>query len=198
MRDLITDGRLIPFSDDEKQLVNNTVDFFGLNYYTAMYTMWVGTEKSDTGTQASLTNKTGHVIGPMADSNWLFVYPQGLSDTLEWINKRYSAFSPKIYIFENGVSVPGESNLPISEALHDSFRVDYYRDHLNEIQKTIENGVNVKAYFAWSLLDNFEWADGYSVRFGMVYVDYKNLNRYLKESAYFFSDFIKRQQSMLI
>jgi beta-glucosidase/6-phospho-beta-glucosidase/beta-galactosidase len=56
----------------------------------------------------------------------------------------------------------------------------------------------VKAYFAWSLLDNFEWADGYSVRFGMVYVDYKNLNRYLKESAYFFSDFIKRQQSMLI
>jgi beta-glucosidase/6-phospho-beta-glucosidase/beta-galactosidase len=75
MRDLITDGRLIPFSDDEKQLVNNTVDFFGLNYYTAMYTMWVGTEKSDTGTQASLTNKTGHVIGPMADSNWLFVYP---------------------------------------------------------------------------------------------------------------------------
>jgi beta-glucosidase len=199
MRDFITDGRLIPFLEEEKELLKGTVDFFGVNYYTASYTRYVGPQPwTDTRTAGSLTNATGHVIGPQADSSWLYVYPEGLSATLEWVNKRYSAFSPKLYIFENGVSVPGENNLPVSEAVHDEFRVNYIDLHLKEIEKTIKKGVNVKAYFAWFLMDNFEWADGYGVRFGMIYVDYNdNQKRYLKDSVHFYSDYIKKLQAPL-
>lgn len=78
-------------------------------------------------------------------------------------------------MFENGVSVPGESLLPISLAVHDDFRVNQYRDYIaNVIDAITLDGVNLKSYFGWSLLDNFEWGDGYNTRFGMTYVDYKN------------------------
>ena len=68
------------------------------------------------------------MIGPYAASSWLTIYPEGLRGLLNWIDKRYN--HPKIYIFENGVSVPGESQAPVFEALRDSFRIDYYRGHI--------------------------------------------------------------------
>jgi beta-glucosidase len=80
-----------------------------------------------------------------------------------------------IYLFENGVSVPGETEMSLSDAVHDSFRIDYYRGYIqNVIDSVIIDGIDVRGYFAWSLMDNFEWADGYSTRFGLTYVDYKN------------------------
>jgi len=83
--------------------------------------------------------------------------------------------------------------MPISEAVHDTFRVNFYKDYIKSLIDAITlDGINVKGYFGWSLMDNFEWADGYSVRFGMTYVDYKdNQKRYIKDSLIWYSSFSK-------
>jgi len=83
--------------------------------------------------------------------------------------------------------------LPIEEAIKDTFRLNYYKDYIGAIDDAInKDGVDVRGYFAWSLMDNFEWADGYNVRFGMTYVDYEdNQKRYIKESGYWYSDWVK-------
>jgi len=96
-------------------------------------------------------------------------------------------------VFENGVSCPGENTLPEAEALNDTFRQDYVNDHImNMVDAITIDGVNVQGYFLWSLLDNFEWTDGYNVRFGITYVDYNNnLTRTVKESGYLYQKLIK-------
>jgi beta-glucosidase len=92
---------------------------------------------------------------------------------LKWIDKRYN--HPTIVVFENGVSVPHENDLPIAQAVHDNFRIDFYKGYIqNALDAIFYDGVRLAGYFGWSLMDNFEWADGYSTRFGMTYVDYKN------------------------
>ena len=143
MKDLITDGRLIPFSDDEKALLKGSIDFYGVNHYYSKYVHYTGIVgddfDSDPRSQVSDTNKSGHLIGPYADSSWLTVYPPGFGQLLEWISNRYNSNSvPTLYVFENGVSVPNESNLPVSAAIHDQFRINYYNDYINEMGKAIE------------------------------------------------------------
>ena len=161
---------------------------------------WTGTGGTDYGsdsrTGGSVTDVNGHLIGPQAESSWLFVYPPGIRGLLNWVGDRYG--NPDIYIFENGVSVPGENSMPLDEALHDTFRVEYYQNYTEQVQKAVdEDDINCKGYFAWSFMDNFEWADGYSVRFGMVYIDYdNNQTRYVKDSAKWFSEFISQQTTV--
>jgi len=84
--------------------------------------------------------------------------------------------------------------VPMTVALNDQFRVSYYALYLAELEKAISiDNVSISGYFAWSLLDNFEWADGYSVRFGLYYVDYKTLARHPKASTTFYSNYILDQ-----
>ncbi|KAG6588175.1 Cyanogenic beta-glucosidase, partial [Cucurbita argyrosperma subsp. sororia] len=106
--------------------------------------------------------------------------PQALED-------EYGGFlSPRVDEFNN-------ATLSLKEALIDNFRIDYHRAHLYFLHKAIEDGSRVKGYFAWSLLDNFEWSDGYTVRFGINFVDYKDgMKRYPKKSAHWFETFLKR------
>jgi beta-glucosidase len=138
-----------------------------------------------------VTGRDGKLIGPPSESSWLYVYPEGLRGILKWIDKRYN--HPIIYVFENGVSVPKENDMPIQEAINDTFRVNFYKDYIqNAIEAMTTDGVDLRGYFAWSLMDNFEWADGYSTRFGMTYVDYKdNQKRYIKDSLAWYSQFTK-------
>lgn len=82
-------------------------------------------------------------------------------------------------------------NVTLPKALYDTKRIDYYRSYLKELKKTIDEGANVIGYFAWSLLDNFEWRLGYTSRFGIVYVDFNTLKRTPKMSAYWFKKLIK-------
>lgn len=79
--------------------------------------------------------------------------------------------------------------MPISSQVRDTLRVDFYKSYIQKMKEAvIEDGINVRGYFAWSLMDNFEWNEGYSVRFGMIYVDYENdLTRYVKDSAHWYS-----------
>ncbi|GLT60700.1 hypothetical protein SLA2020_334560 [Shorea laevis] len=137
----------------------------------------------------SCVNLTGEwmgiPIGPKAASDWFYVYPQGIYQLLLYIKYKFN--DPAIYITENGVDEVNDGTL----SLEDDMRIDYYNRHLPFVESAIKNGVNVKGYFAWSLLANFEWADGYTVRFGIIYVDYnKGLKRYRKKSAAWFKQFL--------
>jgi beta-glucosidase len=178
MTSAIKDGRLPTFTPEEIQMVKGSFDFIGMNHYTTNYykddpTNPGGGWFTDQKNIATPYGPDGKPIGPQAQSGWLFVYPQGVRGVLNWISNRYSF--PKIVIFENGVSVPGENEMKISDAVHDQFRVDFYKGYIqNVIDAVTLDGVKLGGYFGWSLLDNFEWADGYSTRFGMTYVDYKN------------------------
>jgi beta-glucosidase len=186
-------ARLPVFTPEEKKLLLGSWDYFGMNHYTSGY---VSDNPEQTGQGWDQDQKVtvshsrkGVLIGPVADSSWLFVVPWGIYKMLHWVARRYD--SPPIYITENGVSVPNENNLPLAEALNDQFRVDFYSQYISNVSLAISEGVDVKGYFAWSLMDNFEWADGYSVRFGLHYVDYKNgLKRYQKNSAKWYSNLI--------
>eukprot|EP01121_Diplochlamys_sp_Union-15-3_P009268 TRINITY_DN2521_c0_g1_i4.p1 TRINITY_DN2521_c0_g1~~TRINITY_DN2521_c0_g1_i4.p1 ORF type:complete len:237 (-),score=39.89 TRINITY_DN2521_c0_g1_i4:81-791(-) len=190
-------SRLPAFTEDEKQLLDGSSDFFGLNHYTSLYTT-NGTSPDAIGWNRDvqiigLRERDGELIGPIADSDWLYIVPWGIQKLLVWIHERYNPSA--IWITENGVDVKDESRLPVEAALKDTTRVDYYDDYLSFVKKAIDDDVKVVGYFAWSLLDNFEWADGYSKRFGLHYVDYKNnLTRIPKKSAQWFSDFIDSQK----
>ncbi len=114
------------------------------------------------------------------DMNWE-VYPPAFGRILRWIRARYG--NPPIVVTENGASF----DEPVSERrVHDERRIDYLRWYLSEIASVIEEGQDIRGYFVWSLLDNFEWAHGYSQRFGIVHVDYETLARIPKDSYYFY------------
>jgi len=182
-------NRLPVFTEAEKQLLKGSADFYALNHYTSRYATngpnpgGLGPD-ADMHVTVSVNDKNGVPIGPAADSPWLYVVPYGIRKNLFWLQDRYGKI--EFWVTENGVDVPGENSMPLSQALHDTFRVNYYTDYLTQLSMAIYDPayqVNVKGYFAWSLMDNFEWNDGYSKRFGIHYVDYNTQTRYQKDSA---------------
>lgn len=182
-------GPLLPsFTSSEKKLLKGSYDFFGLNHYTSRYISNAKqTTENPAGVQGHDKNANGVPIGPVADSEWLIVVPWGFQKLLKYVWNRYQT---PIIVTENGCDVPNESQLPLQTALDDIFRVNYYREYLSNMMEAIESGVKVHGYFAWSFMDNFEWADGYQKRFGVTYVDYKNgLTRYSKKSSSFLTNF---------
>ncbi|CAL5043024.1 unnamed protein product [Urochloa decumbens] len=196
MRTLVG-NRLPGFTKEQTEAVNGSFDFIGLNYYTARYTQ--NTKYSNNGNKSyntdSLTNQTverhGTAIGPKAGSPWLYIYPKGIEELLLYTKKTYN--NPTIYITENGVDEINNENLPLQEALVDNTRIEFYQQHLFHIQRALKEGADVRGYFAWSLFDNFEWMDGYTVRFGINYINYKDgLKRYPKHSSKWFQDFLHK------
>ncbi|KAK7314302.1 hypothetical protein VNO77_39518 [Canavalia gladiata] len=185
-----TGERLPKFSKEQSLMVKGSFDFMGLNYYTSSYAVNAPCTRENqtifTDACVSLTTtRDGAQIGPKAASDWLYIYPRGIQDLLLYTKEKFN--NPVIYITENGVDELNDN----TKSLEDNMRVDYISNHLSYVHSAIQNGVNVKGYFVWSLLDNFEWADGYTVRFGIVYVDYKDgLGRYPKKSAEWFQKFL--------
>ncbi|KAK6605520.1 glycosyl hydrolase family 1 [Botrytis cinerea] len=116
-------------------------------------------------------NKQGDNIGPETQSVWLRPNPQGFHDLILWLSKRYGF--PTIYITENGTSLLRENDIPYPDILKDTFRADYFRDYIRAMASAVEKGADVRGYLGWSLMDNFEWAEGYETRFGVTYVDYE-------------------------
>ncbi|KAF3961153.1 hypothetical protein CMV_014196 [Castanea mollissima] len=197
MRSLVGD-RLPKFTKEQSKLVKGSLDFLGLNYYTANYAADSHHFKAEnasylTDSRANLsTVRNGIPIGPKAASDWLHVYPKGIRDLLLYTKTKYH--NPLIFITENGIDEFNNASLSLEEALSDNHRIDYYSHHLHYLHSAIKDGVNVKGYFAWSLLDNFEWSLGYTVRFGINYIDYKNgLKRHPKLSAHWFKNFLKNK-----
>ncbi|CAI8600817.1 unnamed protein product [Vicia faba] len=164
----------------------------GLNYYTSTYATDIpcqgGKPSVFTDNCVRFTSlRNGVLIGPKAASDWLYVYPPGIQGLLQYTKEKFN--NPIIYITENGIDEVDDGK----RSLNDKVRIDYISHHLLYLQRAIMNGVRVKGYFAWSLLDNFEWNAGYTLRFGLVYVDYKNgLRRYRKRSALWFKLFLRK------
>jgi beta-glucosidase len=119
------------------------------------------------------------------DMGWNIV-PWGCRKLLEWIDARYS--HPPIYITENGCAVPGNTR---AEFIQDTQRIEYIKSYLRECKLAMNNGVDLRGYFVWSLLDNFEWELGYKMRFGLHYVDFKTGERTPKKSAAWYKGIIK-------
>lgn len=123
----------------------------------------------------------------ITDMNWE-VYPRGIYNVL----KKFAAYPgvKKIYVTENGAAFPDKVE---GSEVHDPLRVKYYQDYLAEVLKAKNEGVNLGGYFCWSLMDNFEWAEGYKPRFGLVYTDFKTQERIIKDSGEFFRKFLRKE-----
>jgi len=155
---------------DDFPTIAAPVDWLGVNYYT---------RKLIAPDNSSLFPFYKDVEGPLDKTamGWE-VYPEGLHHFLTWADKEYSKGLP-IYVTENGMASYDEVK---DGTISDAARIDYFNQHLAVVKQAIADGSPVKGYFAWSLLDNYEWALGYDKRFGMVHVDFDSLKRIPKDS----------------
>jgi beta-glucosidase len=154
------------------KIIGSPLDFVGLNVYTPEY---VRADDSAAGYRV-LPRPASF---PHMPSPWLFVGPE----VIYWAVRNVSTLwkPQEIYITENGCS--SDDVLTPDGQVNDTDRVMYLRNHLTHLQRAAAEGYPVKGYFLWSLLDNYEWADGYSKRFGIHYVDFKTEKRTPKLSA---------------
>ena len=179
---------------DDMALISQPLDFLGVNYYSRIFARhiwyipffraWMGGERpSDRGEFV----RDGVQYTAMS---WE-VYPQGLYDWLMRLTQDYNR--PTLYVTENGaaftdvVSADGQ--------VHDPLRVDFLRRYMTEAARALQDGADLRGYLIWTLMDNFEWAEGYSKRFGIVYVDHATQKRIIKDSGYWVQSMIQNQHT---
>jgi beta-glucosidase len=160
-------------------IIAQPLDFLGVNYYTR--TVYRANAR---GWFSDVPPTTA----PLTDMGWE-IYPQGLTEVLLAMHRKYSL--PPVYITENGAALP---DTLVNNQVQDASRVAYFQQHLQATEAAIDAGMRIDGYFAWSLMDNFEWAEGYAKRFGIVYVDYSTQQRTLKSSAVALRDLFNQRQ----
>ncbi len=166
--------------DGDMAIISHPLDFIGINYYTrAIYRA----DHSGAYLEVPPTKV------PTTEMGWE-IYPQALTELLVSLNQEYDL--PEIYITENGSAM---NDILVEGEVNDNGRIEYLQSHLNAVNDAISQGADIKGYFAWSLMDNFEWAEGYKKRFGMVYVDYVTQKRTIKNSGYAYRDFINQRMA---
>lgn len=189
-------------SPGDLEEIHAGIDFLGVNYYTVRNVGAPSSEAATSGAQAALRGDfaatpagrrrlpdyLGAVDVPLAGvqrttKGWA-VQPDGLRELLVWARDKYGPVP--VYVTENGAAFV--DYVDPAGKVKDPERVEFLRSHFASAHEAIAQGVDLRGYFVWSLLDNFEWADGYSQRFGIVYVDYKSQERILKSSAHFLSE----------
>jgi beta-glucosidase len=171
MRSLYEDG------DEEKMKFD--FDFIGIQYYyrtIAAKSMMPGLRAKEV-----MASDRGVPVNTMGGE----IYPEGLYQIL----KKFSLYKgiKNLIVTENGTCVPDKLE---NGQVHDKDRIEYFKNHLSAVLKAKKEGVNVNGYFVWSPTDNFEWDKGYSPRFGLVYVDFRTLERYIKDSGLWFKEFL--------
>nr|VDC92546.1 unnamed protein product [Brassica rapa] len=196
----IVGSRLPNFTEEEAALVAGSYDFLGLNYYVTQYAQpkpnpypsETHTAMMDAGVKLTYDNSRGEFLGPLFVEDKVngnsYYYPKGIYYVMDYFKTKYG--DPLIYVTENGFSTPSEENR--EQAIADYKRIDYLCSHLCFLRKVIkEKGVNVRGYFAWALGDNYEFCKGFTVRFGLSYVNWEDLDdRNLKESGKWYQRFI--------
>lgn len=164
-----------PVKPGDMATIAQDLDFVGVNYYTRNF--------SSTGNPWDV-HSTGNQV---TDMGWE-VYPQGLTELLCRMHKDYAL--PTVMITENGAAF---KDALVDGVVNDAARLAYIRDHIAATWDALQQGVPVGGYFAWSLMDNFEWASGYAKRFGLVHVDYQTQKRTLKNSALWYRAFVSEE-----
>jgi beta-glucosidase len=169
------------FTPEEMKIISSPIDFLGLNIYRPEYVR-------------AADNALGY--SPVPDpssyphmySEWLDVGPEAMYWLPRLVAETWGV--KEMYITENGCS--SDDKIALDGHIYDSDRIMYLRNYLTQLQRATTDGIPVKGYFLWSLLDNYEWADGYSKRFGITYVDFQTQKRTPKQSSAFYKDIIAR------
>ena len=182
----IVGGDWPEFSEEDLRLIAEPVDFIGVNYYSRSVT------RHDPGRPPACASAVRQAGAEHTAMGWE-VFPRGLTEILCWVTSRYGR--RPIHITENGAAF--EDPPPEGGSVDDPRRVAYYHRHLRAALEALAAGVDLRGYFAWSFLDNFEWSHGTSKRFGLVHVDYATQRRTLKRSASFYRDVIASRGAAL-
>ncbi|XP_020580792.1 beta-glucosidase 18-like [Phalaenopsis equestris] len=192
----ILGSRLPKFSSDDKQKLQNKLDFIGINHYSSFYAKDCMFSPCDSDTEGNgyayfTAQKDGQIIGAKTGVENFYVVPRGMENIILYVKERYN--NTPIFITENGFGQEGSrnpSNEIMNELLNDKERVEYHRTYLSSLMRAIRKGADVRGYFIWSLIDNFEWSSGYSKRFGLYHVNYNTQERTPKLSAKWYKQFL--------
>ncbi|MBE3092485.1 MAG: beta-glucosidase [Chloroflexi bacterium] len=177
-KEFIGDFDFIREGDLQKISIIN--DFLGVNYYTC--------DLIEFSKDSELNIRKTHGNFERTEMDWEIV-PGSLYDLIIRLRKEYTRIP--IYITENGAAF--NDRITNDGKVHDNRRIDYLRKHFKKVVELNQKGADIRGYFIWSLMDNFEWQHGYSKRFGIVYVDYETQERILKDSALWYKEFIKKR-----
>jgi beta-glucosidase len=174
-----------PIQNGDMETIAQPIDFIGVNYY---YEFPVSADK-----KSELKYATKHFWQQPSGDTGVPLVPGGLERLLKWIAEiskgAFGKESLPIYITENGYGGNNDEIGPDGR-IHDRERIEYIKHHLAVLSDLIQEGMNIKGYFVWSLLDNYEWTAGYTKRFGIVHVNFATMKRTPKDSAYFLRDVI--------
>lgn len=177
--------------EEDLKIISAPLDWYGLNYYNPVRVgAPTGEVRHVDGVEmpSDLPFDLPDIEGyPRTDFDWPVV-PHGLGEIIGSLRSRYGAALPPIFITENGCSYADGPNA--AGRVEDQRRITYLDGHLRALGKAIDDGADVRGYFVWSLLDNFEWAAGYEQRFGLVHVDFDTMARTPKESYFWYRDLI--------
>lgn len=168
-------GPLPEFSEEEMKIISAPMDYIGYNFYFGNPVRYADNKK---GYELVKLPKAH----PRTDMDWE-ICPEALYWTLKY-SKEFFGDIP-VFITENGMAAPDQ--LEEDGSIQDIDRISYLRSHIKSCHRAIEAGVNLKGYYLWSLMDNFEWAYGYTKRFGIIHVDYETQKRIIKESGKYYS-----------
>lgn len=160
------------------EAIRAPLDWLGVNYYTR------NVVRHDPGCRPAAASRVRQARSTHTETDWE-VYPDGLEEILRWVAGRYGPVP--LYVTENGAAFYDPPR-PDGGRVEDPLRVAYLREHLRAVARAIEGGVDVRGYFAWSLLDNLEWSHGFSKRFGIVHVDFATQERTPKASARYYAE----------
>ncbi len=163
--------------DGDMKLMSQPLDFLGINLYAGTVVC-----HDDAKGIREVPNKPGYDKTAL---KWL-ILPQIMYYMPKFLYERYRL---PIIIAENGLTMPDWVSL--DGKVHDPGRIDYLQRYLRELRRASEEGVDIRGFFYWSIMDNFEWAEGYNERFGLIHVDYETQKRTLKDSAYWYRNIIK-------
>jgi beta-glucosidase len=175
---------------EDLALIGAPVDFYGVNYYNPTRVADPGSSLAGGGrmTIPGVPFKTVPVEGYERTAFGWPVVPQGLTELLLAMQERYGDRLPPVYVTENGCAYDDE--VDADGRVEDPQRIDYLDGHLRAVGEAVDRGVDVRGYYTWSLLDNFEWAEGYTKRFGLVHVDFATQKRTPKASFAWYRELI--------
>jgi beta-glucosidase len=170
-------GAPFPIEPGDMEIIAAPTDFLGVNLYSRA--------RIEADPERSIGYRHARPTLPLLPMGYEAA-PHSLGDFVRWVSKEYG--HPKIYITENGVC---DNTEPVNGVIDDHTRIELLRGFLAGLHGAIRDGAEVRGYYQWSLMDNFEWSFGYSKRFGMVYTDFETQARIPKKSAAFYSDVIE-------
>jgi beta-glucosidase len=171
-------GKYLPDTwEEDLKIINQPLDFVGQNFYNGLEV-----KADENGNAEFIERYEGH---PRTAIGWP-ITPRAIKWLAKFLYERYKL---PVLITENGISCADVISL--DGKVHDPNRIDYVTRYLRALNEAVEEGVELDGYFYWSIMDNFEWAKGFSERFGLIYIDYPTQQRIIKDSGYWFKSVIE-------